>query len=65
MPLRKKTIRNLPPLTRRLATLHNDLYSLQRRLKNLLHDAAEVEALAKGRLSLAQRPPVDKRAETP
>ena len=36
MPMRKKTLRKMPPETRKVARLTNDLESVLRRLRNTL-----------------------------
>jgi len=43
MPLRKKTLRRMPPETRKVAKLVNDLASVERRLKNLLPTIQRME----------------------
>lgn len=44
--MRKKTLRRLPPFTRKLARLQADTLSCSRRLKNLLEEARHLELLA-------------------
>ncbi len=43
MPLRKKTLRRMPPETRKVARLSNDLESVMRRLRNLLPTIQRME----------------------
>lgn len=43
MPIRKKTLRKLPPETRKVARLTNDLESVLRRLRNLLPTIQRME----------------------
>lgn len=43
MPMRKKTLRSLPPQTRKIARLIGDLQSVARRLKNLLPVLEDME----------------------
>ena len=43
MPYRKKTLRNMQPVTRRYARVLNDLDGIARRLKNLREDIARLE----------------------
>lgn len=40
---RKKTTRRMPPMTRKVAKLINELASIERRLKNLLPDIQTAE----------------------
>ena len=40
---KKKTLRRLPPITRRYARIVNDLDSVMRRLKNLTEDIDRLE----------------------
>lgn len=40
---KKKTLRHMPPVTRRYARILNDLDSVTRRLKNLRNDIARLE----------------------
>lgn len=47
MTYRKVTLRRLPPETRKLAKLINDLASVERRLKNYLETVRELELWAK------------------
>lgn len=46
MAYRKSTVRRMPPATRKLARLINDLDSVQRRLKNYMADVSEMELWA-------------------
>lgn len=43
MTYRKKTLRQLPPTTRRVARIINDLDSVARRLKNATRDLERIE----------------------
>ena len=43
MSYRKKTLRNMQPVTRRYARVLNDLDGIARRLKNLTEDIARLE----------------------
>lgn len=43
MAYKRKTLRTMPPKTRRLARLINELDSTLRRLKNILPDIADAE----------------------
>lgn len=43
MAFKKRTTRRMPPKTRKLAKLINDLVSVERRLKNLLPDIQTAE----------------------
>ena len=43
MAYKRKTLRTMPPKTRRLARLINELDSTVRRLKNVLPDVADAE----------------------
>ena len=43
MSYRKKTLRNMQPVTRRYARVLNDLDGIARRLKNLREDIARLE----------------------
>ena len=47
MSYRSSTLRRLPPHTRKLARLINDLDSVERRLKNYLETVRELELWAK------------------
>lgn len=47
MAFRKSTLRKLQPFSRKLARLINELDSVQRRLKNLLVEAQEIELEAR------------------
>lgn len=51
VPTGKKTLRRLPPTTRKLAKLVDELHSVARRLNNLLSDirGAEITDLAQRR----------------
>jgi hypothetical protein len=44
---RKKTIRRMPPITRRHAKILNELAGTLRKLKNLTEDIARIEADSK------------------
>jgi len=44
MAYRKKTLRQMQPVTRRYARILNDLDSILRRLKNLTEDIARLES---------------------
>lgn len=46
MPYRRKTLRQMPPLTRKLAKLIVELDSLQNRLRHILPAVEEAERMA-------------------
>ena len=43
MPMRKKTLRKLPPRARQVARLIGELESVAKRLKNMLPDLVDME----------------------
>lgn len=61
MAYRKATLRRLPPETRKLARLINDLDSIERRLKNYLETVRELELWAKAAKKQAEVKPIERR----
>ncbi len=43
MPLRKKTLRRMPPLTRRMARVLGEIESAHTKLRNILEDVQSLE----------------------
>ena len=50
MTLRKRTLRRMPPETRKVARLVNELESVERRLKNLLPSIQRMEVWERAEL---------------